>query len=57
MELLFTPTTCVGSADNRPTITQSLHYVRKQVEAYITEFTTWKTQLLSLGHQHTGEGH
>uniref|UniRef100_A0AAQ5XCQ8 Midasin n=1 Tax=Amphiprion ocellaris TaxID=80972 RepID=A0AAQ5XCQ8_AMPOC len=55
MEQLFTPALCVGNADSQPAITQSLQYVRGQVEANITEFTTWKTQLLSLGQQHTGD--
>uniref|UniRef100_A0A665V9V2 Midasin n=1 Tax=Echeneis naucrates TaxID=173247 RepID=A0A665V9V2_ECHNA len=55
VEQLFIPAMSVGSADSQPAITQSLQYVRGQVEADITEFTTWKTQLLSLGHQHTGE--
>lgn len=55
VEQLFTPTTCVSSADSQPAITQSLRYVRGQVEASITEFTTWKTQMLSLGHQNAGE--
>nr|XP_020508278.1 midasin [Labrus bergylta] len=49
VEQLFSPTVCVGSTDNQPAITQSLQYVRGQVEAGITEFTTWKTQLLSIG--------
>uniref|UniRef100_A0A3Q3NKD3 Midasin n=1 Tax=Labrus bergylta TaxID=56723 RepID=A0A3Q3NKD3_9LABR len=48
VEQLFSPTVCVGSTDNQPAITQSLQYVRGQVEAGITEFTTWKTQLLSI---------
>lgn len=51
VEQLFTPAMSVGSADSQPAIKQSLQYVRGQVEANITEFTTWKTQLLSLGHQ------
>uniref|UniRef100_A0A3Q1FB83 Midasin AAA ATPase 1 n=1 Tax=Acanthochromis polyacanthus TaxID=80966 RepID=A0A3Q1FB83_9TELE len=55
MEQLFTPALCVGNADSQPAITQSLQYVRGQVEANITEFTTWKTQLLSLGQQHTDD--
>lgn len=55
VEQLFTPTTCVGGADSRPAIAQSLQYVRGQVEAAITEFTTWKTQLLCLGNQNAGE--
>lgn len=55
VEKLFTPAVCVGSTDTLPAITQSLQYVRGQVEANVTEFTTWKTQLLSLGHQKSGE--
>uniref|UniRef100_A0A3Q3KQB7 Midasin n=1 Tax=Mastacembelus armatus TaxID=205130 RepID=A0A3Q3KQB7_9TELE len=53
VEELFTPTFCVGSADSQPAITQSLQYVRGQVEANIIEFTTWKAQLLSLDPQHS----
>lgn len=55
MEQLFTPAVCVGGPDSQPAITQSLQYVRGQVEASIAEFTTWKTQLLSIGTQHSGE--
>ncbi|XP_035534963.1 midasin [Morone saxatilis] len=54
VEQLFSSAVCVGSPDSQPAITQSLQYVRGQVEANITEFTTWKTQLLSLGHQNSG---
>ncbi|XP_071391101.1 midasin-like [Centroberyx affinis] len=54
VEQLFSPALCVGGADSQPAIKQSLQYVRGEVEANVTEFTTWKTQLLSLGHQHTG---
>uniref|UniRef100_A0A8C4E441 Midasin n=1 Tax=Dicentrarchus labrax TaxID=13489 RepID=A0A8C4E441_DICLA len=54
VEQLFSSAVCVGSPDSQPAITQSLQYVRRQVEANITEFTTWKTQLLSLGHQNSG---
>ncbi|XP_029902559.1 midasin isoform X2 [Myripristis murdjan] len=50
---LFSPAVCVGGADSQPAISQSLQYVRAEVEASVTEFTTWKTQLLSLGLQHT----
>lgn len=53
VEQLFTAV-CVGSADNQPAVTQSLQYVRGQVEGSITEFTTWKTELLSLGPQNSG---
>lgn len=55
VEQLFTPAVCVGGADSQPAIKQSLQYVRGQVEANITEFTTWKTQLLSLGQQNSGK--
>lgn len=55
VEQLFTPVVCVGSADSQPAITQSLQYIRGQVEANITEFTTWRTQLMSLEHLHTGD--
>lgn len=55
VEQLFTPAARVGGAENQPAITQSLKYVRGQVEGSIAEFTTWKTQLLSLGQQSTGD--
>ncbi|KAM6992726.1 LOW QUALITY PROTEIN: midasin [Tautogolabrus adspersus] len=55
VEQLFSPTVCVSSADNQPAITQSLQYVRGQVEAGITEFTTWKTQLLSIAPQNSDQ--
>ncbi|XP_042247008.1 midasin [Thunnus maccoyii] len=55
IEQHFTPAVCVSITDSQPAITQSLQYVRGQVEANITEFTTWKTQLLSLGHQHSDD--
>uniref|UniRef100_A0A3Q4BJ07 Midasin n=1 Tax=Mola mola TaxID=94237 RepID=A0A3Q4BJ07_MOLML len=53
VEQLFIPATFVDSTDSQLTITQSLQYVRGQVEASITEFTTWKTQLLTLGHHNS----
>uniref|UniRef100_A0AAZ3S0A1 Midasin n=1 Tax=Oncorhynchus tshawytscha TaxID=74940 RepID=A0AAZ3S0A1_ONCTS len=53
VEQLFT--TPEGTADTQPGLTRGLQYVRGEVEAALTEFTTWKTQLLSLGHGHTGE--
>ncbi|XP_035851556.1 midasin isoform X1 [Sander lucioperca] len=55
MEQLFTPAVCVGRTDSQPAIAQSLHYVRGQVEASISEFSTWKSQLLSLGQQHADQ--
>ncbi|XP_077950103.1 midasin isoform X1 [Gasterosteus aculeatus] len=55
IEQLFTPAVCVGGPDSQPAITQSLQYVRGQVEASIAEFTTWKTQLLSIGTQHSDQ--
>ncbi|KAM4633655.1 midasin [Polymixia lowei] len=57
VEQLFTPAVCVGGPDSQPAITQALQYVRGQVEDRLTEFTTWKTQLLSLGQEHTGHQH
>lgn len=54
VEQLFTPAIRVGSTDSQPAIAKSLQYVRGQIQADIAEFTTWKTQLLSLGHPHTG---
>ncbi|XP_041660686.1 midasin isoform X2 [Cheilinus undulatus] len=51
MEQLFSPALSVSSSDYQPAITQSLQYIRRQVETNITEFTTWKTQLLSIGPQ------
>lgn len=55
VEQLFTAAVSVGGANSQPAITQSLRYVRGQVEAYVTDFTTWKTQLLCLGPQPSGE--
>ncbi|XP_037836777.1 midasin isoform X2 [Kryptolebias marmoratus] len=49
IEQLFTVS--VGGTNNQPAITLSLRYVQGQVEAYVTEFTIWKTQLLCLGPQ------
>ncbi|XP_075869163.1 midasin [Nelusetta ayraudi] len=55
VEQLFTLTACVGGADgSRPAVAQSLQYVRGQVEGALTDFTTWKTQLLCLGTQSGG---
>uniref|UniRef100_A0A3Q3ARQ7 Midasin n=1 Tax=Kryptolebias marmoratus TaxID=37003 RepID=A0A3Q3ARQ7_KRYMA len=53
IEQLFTVS--VGGTNNQPAITLSLRYVQGQVEAYVTEFTIWKTQLLCLGPQPPGE--
>ncbi|KAM4713456.1 midasin isoform 2-T2 [Anableps anableps] len=55
IEALFSPVIRVGRADSQPAITQSLQYVRGQVETCVTEFTTWKTQLVSLGQQPTDQ--
>ncbi|XP_056150027.1 midasin [Lampris incognitus] len=57
MEKLFTPAVCVCSADSQPAIARGLKYIRGEVEASLTEFTTWKTQLLSLGQENTGLQH
>lgn len=55
VEQLFTLIACNGGTENRPAIAQSLQYVRGQVEGALTDFTTWKTQLLCLGTQCDGE--
>lgn len=55
VQKLFTPVVCVGSAESQPCVTQSLQYVRGQVEASITEFNTWKTLLMSLEHVQIGD--
>uniref|UniRef100_A0A1A7W7P3 Midasin homolog n=1 Tax=Iconisemion striatum TaxID=60296 RepID=A0A1A7W7P3_9TELE len=49
IEQLFTMAPSVGGTNYQPAVTQSLRYVRGQVEAAVTEFTAWKTQLLFLG--------
>lgn len=54
IEQLFTPTLWAGSGDSLPAITQSLQYMRGQVESSITEFTTWRRQLLSMGPHTSG---
>uniref|UniRef100_A0A3P8WSX5 Midasin n=1 Tax=Cynoglossus semilaevis TaxID=244447 RepID=A0A3P8WSX5_CYNSE len=56
VEQLFNPAVCSSNTNVQPAITQSLKYVRGQVEGSVTEFTTWKIQMLSLGHQPTGDG-
>ncbi|XP_030578137.1 midasin [Archocentrus centrarchus] len=57
VEQVFTPDVCVGTTDSQPAMIQSMQYVRGQVEASVIEFTTWKTQMLSLGYQHTDHQH
>ncbi|XP_042084236.1 midasin isoform X2 [Haplochromis burtoni] len=53
VEQIFTSDVCVGTPDNQPAVIQSLQYVRGQVEATVTEFTTWRIHVLSLGHDDT----
>ncbi|XP_068197957.1 midasin isoform X4 [Antennarius striatus] len=55
VEQLFVPAVNVGGADSQPGIVQSLKYVRGQVEAGVTEFTAWKTQLPPPGPQTTDQ--
>uniref|UniRef100_A0A3Q2D7A0 Midasin n=1 Tax=Cyprinodon variegatus TaxID=28743 RepID=A0A3Q2D7A0_CYPVA len=55
MEHLFSPVIKVGGANSQPAVTQSLQYVRGQVETCVTEFSTWKSQLLSLGEPFSAE--
>ncbi|XP_067097253.1 midasin [Osmerus mordax] len=55
VEQLFTPAGPEGPAGSQPGLASSLRYIRGEVEACLTEFTTWKAQHLSLGHGgHTG---
>ena len=55
VEQLFTLAGPEGPAASQPGLASSLRYVRGEVEACLTEFTTWKAQHLSLGQgEHTG---
>lgn len=54
VEQLFTPGEAL-SQQPPPSLIRGVRCVREEVESTLTEFTTWKTQLLSLGHAHTGE--
>uniref|UniRef100_A0A3B3CZB6 Midasin n=1 Tax=Oryzias melastigma TaxID=30732 RepID=A0A3B3CZB6_ORYME len=47
VEKHFSPSTSVGGPDCQPAVTQSLRFVRAQVEAFGADFTAWRTQLLS----------
>ncbi|XP_030636974.1 midasin [Chanos chanos] len=51
VEQLFTPEGVAGGR-GQLALTRSLQYVRGEVESCLTEFTTWKTQLLNLGRRH-----
>ncbi|XP_028858240.1 midasin [Denticeps clupeoides] len=53
VEQAFTPEGHV-SRHTHPALTRGLQNVRKEVEDTLTEFATWKTQLLSLGPTRTG---
>ncbi|KAK7907514.1 hypothetical protein WMY93_016126 [Mugilogobius chulae] len=53
VEALFQPTLTPSSSVNQPAIIQSLRLLRGEVQGAVTDFTTWKTQHLSLGAQHT----
>lgn len=55
IESLFSPLTGEGGANTQPTMTQSLNYVRGQVETAITEFTSWRSQVLSPGAEPIGQ--
>uniref|UniRef100_A0A087Y7X1 Midasin n=1 Tax=Poecilia formosa TaxID=48698 RepID=A0A087Y7X1_POEFO len=55
IESLFSPATGEDGANTQPAIRQSLNYVRGQVETAITEFTSWRSQLLSPGPVSTGQ--
>ncbi|KAL2081973.1 hypothetical protein ACEWY4_021791 [Coilia grayii] len=49
VEQLFTAEEALGH-HTPPALIRGLQCVREEVESSMTEFTTWKTQLLSLGH-------
>ncbi|KAM9782721.1 LOW QUALITY PROTEIN: midasin [Neosynchiropus ocellatus] len=55
VERVFTPLISVGDGGSQPAITQSLQFLRSKMEADLTEFTAWKTQLLSLSRQNSDE--
>ncbi|XP_011610045.2 midasin isoform X2 [Takifugu rubripes] len=55
MEQLFTPPVGVSNISQQPAITQGLQYVRGQVEAGISDFTKWKTQVVTLQEQNPEE--
>ncbi|XP_028997386.1 midasin [Betta splendens] len=57
VEQLFMPVVYDSSAKSQPAITQSLQYIRRQLEDHITEFTMWRTQLMSFELLHTSAGH
>lgn len=48
MEQLFSAPGGVSTMRQQPAISQGLQYVRAQVEAGISDFTTWKTQVATL---------
>ncbi|CAL8311820.1 unnamed protein product [Lota lota] len=54
VEQMFAPAVCVGGTDNRPAISQSLRYLRGELDTCVTEFTSWKGQQLALGAQPAG---
>nr|XP_015209182.1 PREDICTED: midasin [Lepisosteus oculatus] len=50
VEKLFNPAPAAQTANQaQPALSQSLQYLRLEVENSLTEFTSWKTQLLTLG--------
>lgn len=54
VEQLFTPEEAL-SQRTPPALIKGVQCVREEVESTLTEFSTWKTQLLSLAHDQTGE--
>lgn len=55
IEKLFSLSTSVGGPGCQPAVTQSLQFVRAQTEACSADFTAWRTQLLCLGPQPSGD--
>ena len=54
VEQLFTPEEAFSN-QAPPALIKGLQCVREEVESSLTEYTTWKTQLLSLGPSQAGE--
>ncbi|XP_061756335.1 midasin isoform X2 [Nerophis ophidion] len=49
IEQFFMPSACAENKVLQPAVIQSLQFVSGELMTNITEFTTWKTQLLSVG--------
>ena len=47
VEQLFSPAVCVGGAESRPAIAQSLRYLRAELDACVGEWTAWRDRTLA----------